>query len=355
MKKEAPRNPSQPRNLSSRHQFEHQVPTVIHDPEENMMLLARWTHRALKDPVKFWGAIGGIVAVLLGAVILSSVVWTGSSANSEVWAKLATAKSAADRAAIAEEFPGSPAATWARLQAAARYYNQGFADLPNNRDVALPNLQKAISNFDDVIRDAPKDSPQARAAAFGKARSLEARNELAKAIEQYEAVVKNWPGSLEAKEATKLAEELKKPEATAFYKDLYAYSPTKVTLPPESTQNFNLPLMPSPGMTNPGALPAESMPGGLLPSMPLLPPPPPSPVTKGEAAPGKSSEPGKGAGPTTPVPSSTGLPQDPFAPGTSTPKAPPAAPSSSSPKGEAAKAETKPATAAAPKASSPKP
>ena len=205
MKKEGSRNPSQPRQVTTRHQFEHQVPTVIHDPEENMMVLARWTHRALKNPVRFWGLIAAIVAGLLGLVLLSNVVWSGSSANAEVWAKMESVKSPADRVQLAEEFPGSSAATWARLQAATEYYNQGFADLPNNRDVALPNLQKAIANFDEVTKEAPKDSPQARTAALGKARALEARNELPKAIEQYEFVQelarnppkprrpRNWP------------------------------------------------------------------------------------------------------------------------------------------------------------------
>jgi hypothetical protein len=353
MKKDASRTPSQPRPLSTRHQFEHQVPTVIHDPEENMMVLARWTHRAMKNRVKFWGAIAAIVAGLLGLVLLSNVVWTGSSANAEVWAKMESVKSPADRVQLAEDFPGSSAATWARLQAATEYYNQGFADLPNNRDVALPNLQKAVANFDEVVKEAPKDSPQARAAALGKARALEARNELPKAIEQYELVAQNWPKSTEAAEAKKLAAALKKPEAVAFYKELYAYSPTKVTLPPLGTQILDMPLLPAPGSANPGSLPAEDFPGGLLPSIPLPPPPPPSPVTKGEAASSKSSDAGKTAGPSAPVPSSAGLPESPFDPGHPTPKAQPASPSSSAPKAEAAKAEPRPAPAA-PKAESPK-
>ena len=91
-----------------------------------------------------------------------------------------------------------PAAS--RLQ----YYNQGFADLPNNRDVALPNLQKAVANFDEVLKEAPQGLPQARAAALGSA-ALEARNELSKAITQYELVVTTWPESIEAEEAKKLA------------------------------------------------------------------------------------------------------------------------------------------------------
>ncbi len=332
MKRESSRSASQPKPVPGRHQFEHQVPTVIHDPEENMMVLARWTHRAMKDPVKFWGAIAAIVAGLLGLVALSNTVWTGSSANAEIWAKMESVKSPAERVQLAEEYPASAAAAWARLQAATEYYNQGFADLPNNRDVALPNLQKAVANFDEVAREAPKDSPQARAAAIGKARALEARNELAKAIEQYELVVKTWPESKEAAEAKKLAAALKTPEAVAFYKELYAYTSTKVTLPPLGTQNFDMPLLPAPGSLLPSSMPAESTPAGLLPSIPLLPPPPPSPVTKGGAAPAKSSDAGKTAGPTAPVPSAAGLPESPFDPGHSTPKPAPADPKAKSPK-----------------------
>jgi hypothetical protein len=341
MKKEAPRKASQARPLPVRHQLEHQVPTVIHDPEENMMVLARWTHRALRNPAKFWGVIAAVVAGLLGLVLFSNIVWTGTSANAEVWAKMESVKSPADRVQLAEEFPGSSAAIWARLQAATEYYNQGFADLPNNRDVALPNLQKAVANFDEVIKQAPVDSPQARAAALGKARALEARNELAKAIEQYELVVKNWPESSEAATAKKLAEALKKPEAVAFYKELYAYSPTKVTLPPLGTQDLNIPLLLPPGSAKLGALPAEDNPSGLLPSIPLLPPPPPSPVTKGDAAGSKGSGAGKSAGTAPAIPSAAGLPESPFATGNSTPKTEPA-----SPKPAAKIVEPKPAPAA---------
>jgi hypothetical protein len=329
---------------------------VIHDPEENMMVLARWTHRAMKNPVKFWGAIGVIIAGLLGLVLLSNIVWTGSSANSEVWAKMESVKSAADRVQLAEEFPGSAAATWVRLQAAIEYYNQGFQDLPNNRDVALPNLQKAIANFDEVFKESPKDSPQARAAVLGKARALEARNELPKAIEQYELVAKNWPESAEAAEAKKMAAALKKPEAVAFYKDLYAYSPTKVTLPPLGTQEFNMPLIPAPGSAKSASLPAENMPASLLPSIPLLPPPPPTPVSKGETGPAtKSSDAAKAAGPSSPVPSTAGLPVNPFDTGASNPKVHPTTPSSSAPKADATKPQSQTAPAAPKsKADSPK-
>ena len=64
---------------------------------------------------------------------------------------------------------------------------------------------------------------------------------------------KTWPDSAEASLAKQMAAELEKPDAAAFYKELYAYTPTKVTLPPGGTQDFSLPpgLDPSAGLLNP--------------------------------------------------------------------------------------------------------
>jgi hypothetical protein len=349
MRNEPQRSPSQsqPRPQASRHQFDHQVPTVIHDPEENMMVLARWTHRAMKNPSRFWGTIFGIVAAVLGIVLINHLFLTGSSGRADLWSRLETAKSPGDRVQIAEDNPNSPVAIWARLQAATEFYNQGFADLPNNRDVALPNLKKALDLFDQVAKEAPQDTPPARAAALGKARALEARNELAKAIEQYRLVEKTWPGSPEAEQAKQLAAALEKPAAATFYKELYAYSPTKVTLPPLGTENITLPSA-SGSSSRPflgsGSLNAESNPGGLLPSIPLLPPPPPRPITQGDQAPAKA----KGGDESQPAQSklAAGLPESPFAPA-SPAAAPKAGVPGSAPKPESPKAQPKPAPAPA--------
>jgi len=127
--------------------------------------------------------------------------------------------------------------------------------MPNNRDVALPAFGKALALYEQVARDAPKDSFQARVAALGKARALEARYELSKAIEQYQLVVKSWPGTPEADQAKQLADALQKPEAAAFYKDLYAYAPTKMTLPPFSTEKLDFPSTNPTTKTGPTGLP----------------------------------------------------------------------------------------------------
>jgi hypothetical protein len=233
-----------------RHQFDTAVPTVIHHPEEKMTALARFTQRLLREPRKYLTWVLGVAAVVLGALAISNYTSSARSGSSAVWEKLEGAKTPEDRVSVAKEFPKSSAAIWALLQAGSEFYNLGVLDLPNNRDVAGPRFKKAIELFDQVARAAPKDSFEARLAGLGKARALEASYDLAKAVEQYNLVASNWPGTPEAEEAKELAQALLKPEAAAFYKDLYSYAPTKFTLPPNGTETIMPPLsgLPTPGL-----------------------------------------------------------------------------------------------------------
>jgi hypothetical protein len=264
-----------------RHQLEHAVPTVIHDPEEEMTALGRLTTHAIKEPKRYLTWPVTIIACVFLGVLVWKAATSGRSTSSEVWSKLETAKTADDRVTLAKENPKSPAATWALLQAATEFFNLALSDLPNNRDVALPTSKKALDLFEKVLQEAPHDSPQARAAAMGKARVLEMRSrapeDLAKAIEQYERVATDWPGTPEADDAKHFAEALKDPQAAPFYKDLYAYSPTKVTLPAFGTET----LPPSfPGPLSPSEMPAAKN----APFGPLNPTPNPNSSTPAPSA-----------------------------------------------------------------------
>ena len=268
-----------------RHQLEHAVPTVIHDPEVDMTALGRLAAHAIKDPKRYLAWPVAILAGILIIVLVKNLATSRSTESSEVWSKLETAKTAEERVTLAKENPKSPAATWALLQAATEYYNLALSDLPNNRDVALPTSKKALDLFDQVIQEAPKASPQARAAAMGKARVLEMRSrtpeELTKAIEQYQLVETSWPDTPEAADAKRFAEALKDPQAASFYKDLYAYAPTKMTLPPFGKET----LPPSlPGPLTPPDIPAISN----APFGPLNPSANPTPkTTSGATLPGE--------------------------------------------------------------------
>ncbi|HZW31725.1 MAG TPA: hypothetical protein VFF52_13515 [Isosphaeraceae bacterium] len=321
MKKPSPRS-RQSASYRTRHQLDHVVPTVIHDPEEKMTALGRFTHHAMQQPRKYLRWPIALVAGLFLAVVVWKLATGGSSTTSDVWARLETAKTPGERLDLAKEYPTAPAAPWALLQAGTEFYNQALADLPHNRDVALPTAKKALDAFDQVERTAPHDSVPARVAALGKARTLELRNELAKAIEQYEHVVQNWPGTAEAEQAKQYAEALRDPQAAAFYKELYAYSPTKVTLPPMGSETIPPPTPGSPSpdpATNPSATTATPA----VPDIPAIEVTPPSvrevrvepkiPAPKAQPD-AKATQPPTKAQPSKPAGSQKDLPDEVFSP-----------------------------------------
>ena len=146
------------------------------------------------------------------------------------------------------------------MQAASEYYMNAFNDLPRNPEVALGGFKKVARPVRPGVSRGPERFVPGAGRALGVARSLEARNDLPKAIEKYDLIATNWPGTPEAEQAKQLAEALRDPAAASFYKQLYAYSPPKVTLPPQSTQELQFPAT---GITLPAektTLPAKPTP-----------------------------------------------------------------------------------------------
>ncbi len=178
--------------------------------------------------------------------------------------------------------------------------SRAFASFRRLSNQAQANLKKALDLFDEVSKESEPGSPQARAAAFGAARTQEARGELTKAIKLYEQIAKNpaWAETEEARSADRLARVLKTPEAEAFYKQLYAYKPPTASLPPGGMGKFDIPL--------PAGHPPVGGPLSAPFSIPGLP---------GEPSPFSIPAPPPSADPTKPVaPATTTIPDDPFTP-----------------------------------------
>ncbi len=235
------------------HQLDHAEPTVIHHPEEDMTVLARWLQHGMEQGARFWLLLGGVVVALVAVAFVSSGVVAGRSTNSQAWVELGEAKTPEDRLKIADAYPKAPVADWARLEAAYEEYNGGLLDLttPGKKESAGPRLKKALDLFRQVARDAHKDSSQALGASFGIARTLEARNELPEAIQQYRELATKFPNTPEAKQALALAKALEDPDNVQFYKELYAYKPPANPSPIPGSGSTNLLDLPAtiPGLS----------------------------------------------------------------------------------------------------------
>ena len=300
--------------------------------QEDPTILARWLYRGMEQGPIFWVILGGLAVVLLGLGVIVSSLSAAKSVAGQAWIDLVPAVTAEEQLKVAEANPKTPVADWARLQAAYEEYRAGLEDLTSSgkRESAGPRLKRALDLFSQVAREAPKDTPQARGAAFAVARVLETRNELPEAIKQYQLVAETWKDSPEARQSLTLAKRLEDPESAQFYKELYTSKastggaaaggipglppPPPVALPGGKPMDLI-----APGTSGAGKsfLPDFSGPAGLDPPPVQIVPgsttPPATPTPPAESAPvvipAPATTPGAAPAPTT----TPALPADPIA------------------------------------------
>lgn len=205
------------------------APVVIHHDDDET-ILERGLRRALAAGPLFWGGVAGAIVLFVALALVLGTFSSGDPKAAESWTELALANDAESQLKVAERFPNTPAARWAKLRAASERYNEAVDKFPTDRESAAALLTKAMELYREVA-DGPADSPETRAAALGIARVLETRGELDKAIEQCRKVAARWPDTDEAREADRLAKLLDKPSSRKFYEELYAYKPTKPRFP----------------------------------------------------------------------------------------------------------------------------
>src|SRR4051794_3001398 len=88
-----------------KHEFEHAAPTVIHDPEQDMTILARWLHRGMAQGPKFWYLLGGVVVVVVLVSMLASGLAAGRSSASKAWTELNAAQTPSQKVEVADAYP----------------------------------------------------------------------------------------------------------------------------------------------------------------------------------------------------------------------------------------------------------
>lgn len=321
-------------------------PTVIHDPLADETILGRWLRQAMEKGTRFWLLVTGVIVVSVAVSYLFSAYSQAPSESSQAWMEVMVPGIQTDREvdekykgepaplqpllAVADEHPDTPAARWALIHAAGFLYQEGLRDLPRNRDVAKPSLNRAFDMYEKVAKGADRNSPERMMALLGMARTLETRGELKEAREQYLDVAESFPDAPEAKNAKERAETLKNPDVIAFYDEFYKQDFSSRVSGPPSTSPL-LPGLPAghPAIGQPMLPNSNLLPGNtnIFPGMDLGFPvapggPAPEPAPASESAPDLPSEPFAPTGPSASKsepasPSETpSVPADPFAPTT---------------------------------------
>ncbi|HEU5116534.1 MAG TPA: hypothetical protein VFT74_07650 [Isosphaeraceae bacterium] len=309
-------------------------PTVMHDPLADETILGRWLRQAMEKGARFWLLVTGVVVMGVAISYLLTAYTQAPSESSEAWMEVMVPGIEADRIvdkkyaaepaplqpllAVADEHPDTPAAHWALIHAAGYLYQEGLRDLPRNRDVAKPSLNRAYDMYEKVAKAAPPSAPERMMALLGMARTLETRGELKEAREQYLEVAELFPKAPEAKHARERAKTLEDPEVKAFYDEFYKQDfSSQVSGPPSSSPlipglpadhpPLGSPMFPNSNLLpgNPGDFPDLGLPAPSSAPAPSLPSEPfaPSESAKSKDEPSESSE-------------ASSVPADPFAPTT---------------------------------------
>lgn len=274
-----------------------------HRLHENDLQRLADTARLRSQP--FLERYGMTILFALAAVIILAAVaiwWVRSSKTTDApgWSSLNMAlgnpeSTGEDFANIADsdEFSGTAPAKWARLLEAEARLDSGIEQMFTDRAAANQELAAARKAFEALSEGTAVSPEHAVRVQFGQAKILEVTSDgdLQPAIDKYNAVVKDFPGTVYEQVANERIEALNQPDAKAFYAWFSKQTP-KPADPLQRPEDGGVPENPFSGMIPPAGLgqpPAGSAEGNA--SAPILTPPTETPATpEAEADPAPPAE-----------------------------------------------------------------
>jgi hypothetical protein len=208
-----------------------------HELQTNMLAdkLAHWI--AAAEP---YGQmiLAGVVAVL---VLIFAYLYMSARQTqrlAEGWDQYFVAFNSQDGtklAAIAESYPRTPVAEWARLMTADMMLAQSIQQLFTDKANAVQEIRRAADLYTQLFQNSNEPVILERT-TFGLARAYESLGELSKARAPYEAVVKQ--GGALAGLAKERLEDIDRTEVKEFYDWFAKYEPARPTDKPDKKPDF---------------------------------------------------------------------------------------------------------------------
>lgn len=246
------------------------VPSVTPTPPSPSLqqrLEQTTTGRAVLSSGKLFELYGKPILIGLAVLVVALVgisLWR-SSANTQAavgWADLLHADTAPKLEEVADKYPGTSIGQWAKLRAGELQLETGIENVIKDHELAQADFKQAREAFQSLL-DSTAIQPQIRErAVLGLARTLEAASsgETDPAIEQYNALLRDYPTSVYRTYAEARIKALESKDTQDFYKWL-------------SQQKSPTDTLPKPKDAIPGAAPAVTTPatGSSVPTTPELP------------------------------------------------------------------------------------
>jgi len=214
--------------------------------------LADWMTNVIEKTKPYANVIlGGVLLVAIVAVGWSWMARQSRDEAAQAWEDFYDAlasRSFTDLNGVAEHYPGSDAARWAKVVVGDLRLAEGCDELFTSRAGANQELEKARECYDDVLAECSDPAIRQRA-AFGLARAWEAQGKLDKAAECYkQALVPEGAYALMAK--ARIA-ALADPATKRFYDEFAQFDPKPAyrqgPIEPLDLDKFKNLDVPSPG------------------------------------------------------------------------------------------------------------
>jgi hypothetical protein len=162
-------------------------------------------------------------------VAAAAVYWVRSSsqAASAGWSQMSTASSAEDFANVADKYPTSSVAAWARLNAANRHLESGIRLAFTDRSAGESDLNAASKEFEQLLSGGDVPSAVRERALFGLARCRESQADESTggAVEAYERLLNEFPESIYKELTKRRIDVLRTDGAKAFYAWFHKQNP----------------------------------------------------------------------------------------------------------------------------------
>jgi hypothetical protein len=226
-----------------------------------------------RQAVPFFERYGNQIAIGICVVSVALSAWiyfgrTSYNNRASAWTNLGTATSSAEFADVADRFPGTTAAPYARLLEADTLYAQGFKAMFSNREASLVDLKKAKDAYALLVSGGKVDPAVRERALFGLSRTQEclSNGDLTEAVKSGEQLLKEFPESIFKAEVEEQLARLKSGGTQEFYawfskKDPKPAPPKK---PDDKVGGETGPSLPGSGPVGGGtagpALPAPTLP-----------------------------------------------------------------------------------------------
>lgn len=215
----------------------------------------------LKSVMPYWRPIAGVLALLLGLLVVTTML-SGSrkAAEESAWASFMAASGNGDTEMLQEiaSTGSGDVAMLAQYKAAQSNLIKGNAEVHKNRDSSRVALNAAVDGFTKTIERSTGQELIEQRAIWGLGQAYEGLNDLGKAKTQYQKLVEKFPEAPLSKRAEQRVVSLDDPATKEFYDWFFTQNPAdKLTTGDVKMPSMKLPGSPDFSVPDPNLMPAD--------------------------------------------------------------------------------------------------